>query len=1030
MSKAGRSGLAVLMPLVIVILALVFLIVGPTALVTQPLTEPGEATFQEQARAPPFETGTFFETNISADRNVAVTSNEPLTMKLGAAMDAVDMMIESQTSPVTLSITGLLPDMTYYHYTGNFHIISQFMTDSSGSYSWSQELDGLTHVWMQTHPSTKYLNSTGGDCSSFGTWNASTLTCTMTTNLSQTVQIDSNGITLDCVGNNITGPNTYPSIGILVSGRNNTNIKNCKILKFWMDIRIEGSNFTTVSDGTFQDTRASGGYGVAMMNNANNNTVIRNNFTNNRVGIWFAYTTNNNTASGNNITFSGDGISFEYEGYNNTIRDNFIANSDSYGIFVWNYYNYNDFINNTVRNSSVCGLEFQGCGNNTAINNTLLANGQSGLCIYSSYNLISGNNASDNYDNTGFGMYGIGIILTSNSNNVTGNTAINNTYAGIKYDGGTNSNITNNNLIGNGRGILFENTNRSYMDNNTAETNTVGIMINSSSSNNTISNNTVRYNTQYGLQMRNGSSNNLTSNTVANNSQFGFLVEMSTKNRFYNNIADNNTFSGMHLQLYSDNNTFTNNLARHNDLYGIIIGNSNNSVLTNNTVSYNGGSGFRLVYSKNNTLLNNTALGNAFLGIDISYTTNSSLRGNTVAENAFYAILLSSSDYNNITDGTICHNFAALDNDTDTNVIDNNTFCVDMLYAPVNGSTISSLSSVSFNVSNPVFPSSTNCSLMVDNTAIYRMNGTVNNDNNTIALATAYATYGPHSWKIFCTDNGGSNTGNSSVNSFKVEFCGDNVCGTGESTATCQTDCPAQYIPSGGLPPPTPPPTPPPVEPTPPVTPPSPTETGTVPTATISVPPPETTLTMPPEGNTIVLEGTVTEGKMQAGAIAIIMQPVTSNSAVVHNIVPIPEPTDLAPLPEVENMQTEPITSYEIDVNADVVELCMNYADSLPPGVDESTLSVYAIKTGEWAELPSDRITQNTAKDTICARLTGTPYMIAGFAPVSVIAPPSSQPLSNAAMLTIIVLIGAALLAALGYWLLLKRVRPKFFGKK
>ena len=48
-------------------------------------------------------------------------------------------------------------------------------------------------------------NATGGDCSSIGTWDAQTKTCTLTQDLSQGIIIDSDNITLDGNGRTVTG---------------------------------------------------------------------------------------------------------------------------------------------------------------------------------------------------------------------------------------------------------------------------------------------------------------------------------------------------------------------------------------------------------------------------------------------------------------------------------------------------------------------------------------------------------------------------------------------------------------------------------------------------------------------------------------------------------------------------------------------------------------------------------------------------------------------------------------------------------
>ena len=67
------------------------------------------------------------------------------------------------------------------------------------------------------------IDSTGGSCSSVGTF--SVTICKLTTNVNDMVAITSDGITLDCDGNTIT---TY-GYAIDLSSRDGVTIQNCII---------------------------------------------------------------------------------------------------------------------------------------------------------------------------------------------------------------------------------------------------------------------------------------------------------------------------------------------------------------------------------------------------------------------------------------------------------------------------------------------------------------------------------------------------------------------------------------------------------------------------------------------------------------------------------------------------------------------------------------------------------------------------------------------------------------------------------
>ncbi len=74
------------------------------------------------------------------------------------------------------------------------------------------------------------IKNSSGDCKSIGTWNVATKTCTLTTNVGETIQIDSNGITLNGNGHTITGSNT--GTGIYLPSRNGVTIKNLNVKQF------------------------------------------------------------------------------------------------------------------------------------------------------------------------------------------------------------------------------------------------------------------------------------------------------------------------------------------------------------------------------------------------------------------------------------------------------------------------------------------------------------------------------------------------------------------------------------------------------------------------------------------------------------------------------------------------------------------------------------------------------------------------------------------------------------------------------
>ena len=198
-------------------------------------------------------------------------------------------------------------------------------------------------------------------------------------------------------------------------------------------------------------------------------------------------------------------------------------------------------------------------------------------------------------------------------------------------------------------------------------------------------------------------------------------------------------------------------------------------------------------------------------------------------------------------------------------------------------------------------------------------------------------------------------------------YCGDTFCDTGENSDNCLVDCPSS---GGGFVPPIPPLPPPPVIPLPP----APIEWPPV----IPPPIPGRLITVPQSGISILLMGNLTDNRPNNGTVAILLYPGMNNTAMINNI------SEIVPL----NLgcDQEPLSAYEINITADVINYCMNYKGKLG-NVNESTVSVWKMVEGKWQELTPDVVLKDT--DIICANITSarTPYMIAGFVPVVGISP-------------------------------------------
>lgn len=310
-------------------------------------------------------TGTHFELTSSNYLNITLDSSEAINLVLESVPEMVTLHLESASGASTAQITlgGFLPSTTYHQYEDDYHNHATFTTDSSGRYTYSQDLSNPHFVFIQSNPSTKFINdnSTGGDCTLIGTWDSATKTCTLTVDVYETIQIDSNGITLDGNGRTITG--TGPGYGVYLNRRNGVTIKNLNVQTFTYGISLIFSNGNTLTnnratiflqfstDNTLDANTASSGYDgihfVASYRNKLTNSTISSN-TANGVSL---YLSDYNTLTNNNISSNGYGISTSLSD-GTIITRNTVRSSGYSGISFYyssaQVYN-NNFINNPVQ---------------------------------------------------------------------------------------------------------------------------------------------------------------------------------------------------------------------------------------------------------------------------------------------------------------------------------------------------------------------------------------------------------------------------------------------------------------------------------------------------------------------------------------------------------------------------------------------------------------------------------------------------------------------------------------------------------
>lgn len=288
--------------------------------------------------------GTFFQVTDSSYLNVALESAELITATLTSSPNVVEILLQSAAgaalSQVTLS--GLAPLTTYYKYEDDLRNLVVFAADENGMFTWSQDLSEAHLLIIQLQPSTKYINaSTGGDCGTIGVWDGSTLTCRLNTDVYETIQIESDSITLDGAGFTLWGS---PSLGNGVfvpkpkSGyRSNITIKNLTIDGFKTGVTLAAARNVTLLNNTIKDVTR----GVVLELAATGNTLVGNEIKGFSEAGVHLFNINGNTIKGNKIDDGNYGLWIR--GASNLVYGNRITNAMT-GIQV-------DGTNTVIRNT-------------------------------------------------------------------------------------------------------------------------------------------------------------------------------------------------------------------------------------------------------------------------------------------------------------------------------------------------------------------------------------------------------------------------------------------------------------------------------------------------------------------------------------------------------------------------------------------------------------------------------------------------------------------------------------------------------
>lgn len=205
-----------------------------------------------------------------------------------------------------------------------------------------------------------YDDITGGDCTSVGEWDPDTKTCTLNQDLTETIQVEADGITLDGNGHSIiVGKTTgnYDEAGVFIPYHSGVTVKNLVVSDTTYGIHAS-SYYTTLTISNVMITGDT--YGISIW--ASSGVIIENStFFDNGWGIWVHQCADWGVVRGN--TFTNAGLAIE-SAPGGEFRENYID-----GMFYLAHSGDSLAVNNTLVNG---GLVLFNSPDNLIYNNNFI----------------------------------------------------------------------------------------------------------------------------------------------------------------------------------------------------------------------------------------------------------------------------------------------------------------------------------------------------------------------------------------------------------------------------------------------------------------------------------------------------------------------------------------------------------------------------------------------------------------------------------------------------------------------------------
>lgn len=601
--------------------------------------------------------GTYFEATNSKGLNVAVESIETINLRLESVPEMVTMYVSaaSTTTATATQITlkGFLPQTTYYKYEDDYKSRLAFTTDKNGEYAYLQDISKPHLIFIQPRPSTIFLSNSGWSQGGIGTWDPDTKTATLTADVYETIQVDSDGIILDGNGHTLTGSGT--GHGIYLSRRTGVTVKNLTITGFSSGFTLSSSTGNTLVDNVVDTGNY---YGIWLMY-SDGNKLDNNTLSNNEVGILMT-SCKNNTLTGN--TMSNNSYNFDVQAYSdleyahNINENNLVDGKPVYYI--------RNAVSQIVDSSTNAGTVYLINCNNVTVRNLTLAKNGKGICLWKTINsqienvtaannehgiylnCSSGNTLSYNQANENI----CGIYLTqSPDNKLLNNTANSNKARGIEVVSSSGTTLTGNTAETNaGEAIFLSGSDHSVLTSNTASGSLHGIYLYTSNNYCTLNGNQTLNNAERGIYIGNSAGNTLAGNVMSGNRyNFGLDGQSDYNGQYDHNIDTSNLVDGKPVYyLKGVSGQTIDGLSNAGTVYCINC----DSITIKDVVLAKNYAGIRFVNTANSTIENITVSDNLY-GVYLQGSSGNSLTGNTVSNNILHGVFLYKYSNNNTLTG-------------------------------------------------------------------------------------------------------------------------------------------------------------------------------------------------------------------------------------------------------------------------------------------------------------------------------------------------------------------------------------------